>query len=313
VAFYTVFSDRSRRARRRGPRARLTPPDSPAIDGKAVDDELRAHYRWVQELPVQWARDLDYYLLELGRLGSVALDGLPLPALWAHALEIDRLGREYFRPNIAISITQRLLHRLLFQIVAQVVGRDNAPAVYDGLTCFCETKTGLVNGDLYRLAAHAREDAVLARRLIEGDRRALFESGAIDEFPGFARRLRRFLTLHGHREVDFDAYHPTWSGQPWVVLENLRLILLREVREDPGLKDQAARGRQHATEQAFLARVPVALAAFIGEIIRLARTYTALDARQNAKNTQAPRRTAAGSVSFPAKTNGTNTNPFLIQ
>ncbi len=247
---------------------------------------LRAQYRWVQELPVHWARDLDFYLLELGRLGSVRLEGMPLAELWAHALEIDRLGREYFLPNIAISITQGLLHRLLFQIVAHVVGREQAAEVYDGLTCFCETKTGLVNSDLFHLAACAREDDVLTRRLIEEDRRAFVDSGAVDDFPDFAARLRRFLSIHGHREVDFDAYHPTWSGQPWVVLENLRLILLQEDTEDPGLKDQAARRRQHAAEQAFLARVPRELANFVGEIVRLARTYTALDDLEHYQTTR---------------------------
>ena len=45
-------------------------------------------------------------------------------------LPIDEL------PNIAISISQGLLHRLLFQIVAHTVGPEEAPAVYDGLTCF---------------------------------------------------------------------------------------------------------------------------------------------------------------------------------
>ena len=93
-------------------------------------------YRWVQELPVHWARDLDRYLLELGGLGARDLAGLSLEELWAHVLEIDRVGREYFLPNIAISITQGLLHRLLFQMVAHVVGPADAPAVYDGLTCF---------------------------------------------------------------------------------------------------------------------------------------------------------------------------------
>ena len=248
--------------------------------------EMRAHYRWVQELPVHWARDLDDYLLELGRLGSVDLAALSLEGLWAHALEIDRLGRQYFLPNIAISITQGLLHRLLFQIVAHTVGPEEAPAVYDGLTCFCETKTGLVNNDLFRLAAVAREDHALARRLVEEDRRVLVETGALDDSPDFAARFRRFLRVHGHREVDFDAYHPTWSGQPWVVLENLRLILLQKDGEDPGIKDQQLRARQHATEQTFMTKVPEELRLFVGEIVRLARTYTALDDLEHYQTTR---------------------------
>jgi pyruvate,water dikinase len=248
--------------------------------------EMRALYRWVPELPVQWARDLDYYLLELGRLGSRDLRAMSLQELWEHTLDIDRLGRQYFLPNIAISITQGLLHRLLFQIVAHVVGPEEAPAVYDGLTCFCETKTGLVNNDLYHLAALARRDPALERLLVGEDRRTLVTSGALDRFPEFADRFGRFLTIHGHREVDFDAYHPTWSGQPWVVLENLRLILLQDVLEDPGIKDLELRARQHATEQAFLPRVPEGLRLFAGEIARLARAYTALDDLEHYQTTR---------------------------
>ena len=45
------------------------------VELEARVPSLRERYRWVQELPVQWARDLDWYLLELGRLGSTRLDG----------------------------------------------------------------------------------------------------------------------------------------------------------------------------------------------------------------------------------------------
>ena len=247
---------------------------------------LSEGYRWVQELPVHWARDLDRYLLRLGRLGARNLAGLSLEELWAHVLEIDRVGREYFLPNIAISITQGLLHRLLFQMVAHVVGPTDAPAVYDGLTCFCDTKTGLVNRDLYELACMVRSDDVLRRRLVEGDRRTFVPSGEMEAFPEFEARFRSFLEIHGHREVDFDAYIPTWSGQPWVVLENLRLIVMQEGVEDPGPADQDLRSRQQVTEREFLSGVPDALRTFAGEIIRLARTFTALDDLEHYQTTR---------------------------
>jgi pyruvate,water dikinase len=248
--------------------------------------EMGTLYRWVQELPVHWARDLDYYLLELGRLGSRSLATLSIEELWEHALEIDRVGTEYFLPNIAISITQGLLHRLLFQLVAHAVGPEDAPSVYDGLTCFCETKTGLVNSDLFRLAILARDSEDLREHLIERDRRELVESGALDRFSEFSTAFRRFLAIHGHREVDFDAYHPTWAGQPWVVLENLRLLLLRDGLADPGVKDQELRARQHSTEQSFLARVPEPLRTFAMEVVRLARAYTALDDLEHYQTTR---------------------------
>ena len=243
-------------------------------------------YRWVQELPVHWARDLDRYLLELGGLGARDLAGLSLEELWAHVLEIDRVGREYFLPNIAISITQGLLHRLLFQMVAHVVGPADAPAVYDGLTCFYDTKTGLVNRDLCELACMVRNDDALCRRLVEGERRTFVQPGQMEAFPEFEARFRRFLEIHGHREVDFDAYIPTWGGQSWVVLENLRLIVMQEGVEDPGAADQELRSRQQVAEREFLSGVPSALRTFAGEIIRLAHTYSALDDLEHYQTTR---------------------------
>ena len=250
--------------------------------------ELRERYRWVQELPTLWARDLDRYLLALGRLEAAPLADLPVADLWAHALQVDRVGREYFLPNIAISITQGLLHRLLFGLVARVVGPAEAPAAYDGLTCHCETKTGVVNRDLHELARLAERDGALKRALLEEDRRPLVESGRLDAHLEFREAFDRFLAVHGHREVEFDAYHPTWSGQPWVVLETLRLrlLLLQGEVQDPGVAEQEARIRQQVTERAFLARVPEHLRTFAGEITRLARAYTALDDLEHYQTTR---------------------------
>ncbi|HQZ72310.1 MAG TPA: PEP/pyruvate-binding domain-containing protein [Anaerolineae bacterium] len=243
-------------------------------------------FRWVQELPMRWARDLDRYLLALGRLSAVPLEDLDTPALWDHVLRIDEAGRRYFLPNIAISIAQGLMHRMLYRLVTMVVGPDAAAETYDGLTCFCETKTNLVNRDLHELYELARADAALAAALQGEDRRALWESGALGQHAAFHARFARFLEDHGHREVDFDAYQPTWSGQPWVVLENLRLMLLSGRLPDPGRQDQASRARQHATERAFLPRLPAPLRTLGAELVRLCRVYTALDDLEHYQTTR---------------------------
>jgi rifampicin phosphotransferase len=248
--------------------------------------EMRSRYRWVQELPVVWARDLDHYLLSLGRLDALPLSSMDDSRLWQHVLEIDRVGREYFRPNIAISLTQGMLHRLLFRMVALVVGMESATATYDALTAFCETKTGLVNRDIFALAGIARDERDLATRLVRENRRALIESGAVALYPQFAAAFARFLDVHGHREVEFDAYHPTWVGQPWVVLENVRLMLLAQGMPEPGLQDQAARSVQSAAEREFLSLVPEPIRNFAAEIVRLARTYTALDDLEHYQTTR---------------------------
>ncbi|HEX8904563.1 MAG TPA: PEP/pyruvate-binding domain-containing protein, partial [Longimicrobiaceae bacterium] len=252
----------------------------------ARKDEWIERYRWVQELPVTWARDLDRYLLTLGRLSAVDLASLDDDALWRHLLAVDALGRGYFRPNIAISITQGVLHRTLFTVVAMLVGPQQAPALYDALTCFCETKTNLVNADLHRLYRIVRDEPELEALIVGTERREIWEMGMLERFPRFAPAFGRFLENHGHREVDFDAYVPTWSGQPWVVLENLRLMLMQGEVADPAEREVELRARQSAAEREFLAAMPDALRNFAAELLRLTRAYTGLDDLEHYQTTR---------------------------
>ncbi|HEX8361769.1 MAG TPA: PEP/pyruvate-binding domain-containing protein [Longimicrobium sp.] len=244
------------------------------------------HYRWVQELPVSWARDLDRYLLALGRLGSAPLDRFSEEELWRHILAVDALGREYFLPNIAISITHGILHRTLFRMLGMLVGPERAPVLYDGLTSFCDTKTNLVNADLYRLQRMIRADPALAELLAGTDRRRIWDEGMLARFPRFAAAFGRFLENHGHREVEFDAYHPTWAGQPWTVLENLRLMAAREDEHDPGARESDLRARQSQAERELLAEVPEGLRNFAAELLRLTRAYTGLDDLEHYQTTR---------------------------
>ena len=253
---------------------------------RAARQSLVERYRWVQELPVTWARDLDRYLLSLGRLGAVQLDGCSDEQLWRHVLAIDALGRDYFRPNIAISITHGILHRTLYRLVIFLVGPERAPELYDALTGFTELKTTLVNRDIHRLYAMIREDAALRRTLLETERRRVWEEGMLDAHPRFAAAFRRFLENHGHREVDFDWSVPTWSGQPWVVLENLRLMLMQDAVADPGAREGELRARQSAAERDYLAALPEDLKNFGAEVLRLARAYTALDDLEHYQTTR---------------------------
>ena len=253
---------------------------------EAMIPVLRQRYRWVQQLPVSWARDLDRYLIGIGRLGSRDLCALDAAELWQHLLAIDALGRDYFLPNIAISITQGLLHRTLYRLALMVAGPERAALLYDGLTAFCETKTGVVNADLYELYRSARSEPALSQLLLEQDRRALVQSGALDQHPAFARAFARFLDLHGHREVEFDAYQPTWIGQPWVVLETLRLMLMQRAVPEPAARDQELRIRQQQTEREFLGLLQEPLCTFAGELIRLTRAYTSLDDLEHYQTTR---------------------------
>jgi len=247
---------------------------------------FRQRYRWVQELPVTWMRDLDRYLFTLGALSAARLEKLSDAAVWEHVLSIDALGRDYFRPNIAISITQGVLHRTLYRLITLLVGTERAPILYDRLTCFCETKTNLVNRDLYGLYVLARGDEALSKLLLSTDRRALWEQGLIEQHDRFFAAFARFIRDHGHREVDFDAYHPTWIGHPWVVLENIRLMLEREEVQNPAMREHELRGRQQQAERELLAVVPDQLRYFAVELLRLTRAYTALDDLEHYQTTR---------------------------
>ncbi|QEH38357.1 Phosphoenolpyruvate synthase [Aquisphaera giovannonii] len=239
--------------------------------------DLRRRYAWVLELPVRWARDLDRYLIRLGRLSARPLSGLGVPELWEHALAIQEVAGDYFEPNIAISITQSFLHRLLLGLVELAVGPGRAMEVFDGLMAGCETKTAVVNRELHGLALLAARDEALRRELIERGGRAAWDGGELAGHREFAGRLARFLDDHGHREIDMDYSVPTWSGQPWVVLDTIALILRQPSPADPEGTAREQRLRFAEVEVAFLAGLPEGVRFFFRELIRLARTYTTLD------------------------------------
>jgi pyruvate,water dikinase len=252
---------------------------------RALLPVIRERYQWVVQLPVAWARDLDWYLLSLGALAAARLDLMSDAELWRHVEAIDAVGRRYFLPNIAISITHGVLHRMLFQLAGLLVGPQQGPALYDALTCFCDTKTSLVNQDLARLARQAQGAPALRALLTDTDRRTIVDEDRLRAFPAFADELERFLANHGHREVDFDTYVPTWSGQPWVVLENLRLMLDGEL-PDAAAREIALRERQQEAERRLVELVPEDLRYFALELVRLARAYTALDDLEHYETTR---------------------------
>ncbi|MBB4636183.1 PEP/pyruvate-binding domain-containing protein [Longimicrobium terrae] len=268
---------------------------------RGMRETLVEQYRWVQELPVTWARDLDRYLLALGRLGAVQLPALTDEQVWRQMRDIDALGRAYFLPNIAISITHGILHRTLYRLVHLLAGAEKAPVLYDALNSFSELKTSLVNGDLYRLYRLAVAEPALSSLLRDTDRRRVWDDRLLENYPRFLSAFRRFLDDHGHREVEFDTYVPTWSGQPWVVLENLRLMLMQGDVPDPATREGDLRARQSAAEREFLAAVPEELRNFSAELLRLARAYTALDDLEHYQTTRLNPLSRAAAVELGAR------------
>jgi pyruvate,water dikinase len=186
--------------------------------------QLRKRFAWAMDLPVHWARDLDRYLLRLGRLQAVA-EPKTLQEAWQFTEEVLEAASDYFLPNIAISMTQSGLHRLLHGLIAMMVGPQQALQIVDGLLTGCETKTALVNAEIHELGELAGRFPALSKELLEGGGEAFIKNGRLAAYPEFAARFAKFIEDHGHRELDMDYAQPTWSGRPSVVLDSLVLVL----------------------------------------------------------------------------------------
>jgi rifampicin phosphotransferase len=78
----------------------------------------------------------------------------------------------------------------------------------------------------------------------------------LDRFPEFQARLEKFLRDHGHREVDFDAYSATWLELPWVVLDNVRLILQTPMDQNPTAKERELKIRMQQAELEMFQKLP---------------------------------------------------------
>jgi len=247
---------------------------------------LRQQFGWVQELPIAWMRDLDHYLITLGRFQAEPLEGKTPLEIWRHVLAVNEHGAQYFLPNIAISIAQGSIYRVLHGLLKLAIGPADADVLFDHLMTWCETKTGQINKELFELAQLARQDRALGERISGVNSRELIQAGVLAGFPEFDERFERFLRDHGHREVDFDAYVATWSEAPWIVLDNLRLILQGPMDCPPAEKERELKIRAQQAELTLFAKLPADLHFFFHELLRLARTYTSLDDLEHYETTR---------------------------
>jgi pyruvate,water dikinase len=234
---------------------------------------IREKFAWVVDLPSLWWRDFDTYLLQVG-----AIESLPPPtsvaSAWDRVRHLQRVGSDYFLPNIAISITQRTLTQLLLHILQSVAGREQGAALHADVLAWCDTKTARVNQDLWELAQLIRQGSFRAV-LVDRGGEALLAGNWAKEQPGARAALEHILTVHGHREWDFDPYVAPWRETPGLVLEMVRGMVDRDV--SPNHEGRAARIRMQEAEVLVMSRCPPAARFFLSELIRLARTYTSLD------------------------------------
>ena len=247
---------------------------------------LRGRFGWVQELPVYWMRDLDHYLITLGRYQAEPLDAKSPLEIWRHVLAVNEHGAQYFLPNIAISIAHGIIYRVLHGLLKMILGPADADPIFDHLMAWCETKTGQINKELFELAQLAAASPVLNSLILDGKSRELAGPGGMARFPEFESRFCRFLRDHGHREVDFDAYAATWVEAPWIVVDNVRLILQSPMETTPTEKQRELKIRAQKAEVELFSKLPVEFHFFFHEVLRLARAYTSLDDLEHYQTTR---------------------------
>ena len=235
---------------------------------------LVRRFAWVDQLPGEWATTLDRFLVEVGRLDAVPLAGLTRQEIWAHIGRLNAAGRAYFRHNIAISIGHAAVHRALRELLGRLLPGAEAAAAYDVLVRPAETRTAAVNAELDALAALAGADAGLRDLLRGGDARGIIEEGRLAAYPAFQQALQALLRDHGHRELDFDPYHPGWGEAPWAVLQAVSARLDGPPPPRNALADRMAAA---ATLRRLGAGLPDDLSLLLHELVRLARLYTELD------------------------------------
>src|ERR1035437_9628086 len=267
--------------------ARRVPFSARSLDElRGAIPRLRQQFGWVQELPIAWMRDLDHYLITLGRFQAEPLEGKTPLEIWLHVLAVNEHGAQYFLPNIAISIAQGSIYKVLHGLLKLAIGPADADVLFDHLMTWCETKTGQINKELFELAQLVRQDEALRAQLAGMNSRELIQRGLLAGFPEFHARFERFLRDHGHREVDFDAYAATWAEAEWIVLDNLRLILQTPMDCTPAEKERELKIRAQQAEVALFAKLPADLHFFFHELLRLARTYTSLDDLEHYQTTR---------------------------
>lgn len=237
----------------------------------------------IKALPKLWHRDLATYLQELGALKARDLNNASLQGIWDFIEQIVQVGTEYFKPNIAISITQAMLYKILLALL-NLIDSTNAQSLFTLLTTTDKTKTSLVNDELFKLSCIIKNDKKLYDLLHSTDSKSIVEQNLLRDFGAFSQSLQIFLHNHGHREVEFDAYIPTWGEALDVVLDTLKLL-----STSPSPKASNIAAKKYQAKKQILSLVgekSVELEMFLYEFLELVETYTILDDEEHYQTTR---------------------------
>ncbi|MBZ7964566.1 PEP/pyruvate-binding domain-containing protein [Campylobacter sp. 2457A] len=240
-------------------------------------EQILQKYPHVYELPKQWMRDLDYYLKGIGALENKVISDNK--QAFDFLDDVVKLGTMYFRPNIAISITQSLLYKILKILLEKLVG-EKSSFYFDILTSFDESKTAQVNEDLLSLAKLIAKDPFLKSEFEKYNSKELKE-----KIFGYkiSQQFLKFLENHGHREIEFDPYHPTWVEAPEVVIDNIKLLLNSDFSNNKKFQKKKI---YFDTKNELFALLPKEWHFGFDELLNLVKTYTLLDDLEHYETTR---------------------------
>ena len=239
---------------------------------------IQKKFSYAIDLPKKWMRHLDNYLQSIGALMAEDITHYSLKETWEYTQRIADLGTEYFKPNIAISITQAMLYKILKGVLSLLIkDKNQVNLLFDALISTNETRTAQVNNELYELAQMILRDDILHKKITSMSTKVFLSKGYLKQFPEFERAFDDFLAHHGHRETDFDYYVPTWIEQPNVVLDNIILIVNNPQSKAPNEKEQALLIQKYEAVKTLMALIPENLKLFVYQFLALVDNYTVLD------------------------------------
>lgn len=276
---------------------------------------IQQKFAYAVTLPKCWMRHLDVYLEEIGALMAENIDDYSLKASWNYAQKIVNLGTQYFKPNIAISITQAMLYKILKSVLGLLISDQNkVNRMFDALISTNETRTAQVNNELYELAQMIVKNTSLKDRLTSMPTIEFLKQGFLKDYPDFEIAFNDFLKHHGHRETDFDYYIPTWIEQPNVVLDNIVLIVKNPNAKSPVEKERLVSLQKYEAVKELMEFVPENLKLFVYQFLSLIDEYTILDDLEHYQTTRLtlPIRKAARAIGAHLVKKGIISDPMDI-
>lgn len=215
-------------------------------------DDVRSfdeRYFWADRLATTWKDDLSLYLTRIGQLQHLPKQSDSLEQFKRYFEQLFHTANDYFKPNIAISMTQSFLVGTLFEALYHMYGNEvTAKQKLDDLLSQANIRTANINAELARMKERSLQN------------------------PEFAL----FLEKYGHRELTFDYYYPTWAEKPEVLMDVVISNHSKTQSQDIGIQ----------TLQELLTKTTSDVATALYKLVNLAVTYTELDDEEHFQTTR---------------------------